>query len=101
MATLANEVIIEDDKCHYSFSGPPMRKFYIRDEDLFGLYDRLLVSVKWIFVDVRDSDIRHLFMSSEWARSYDSGDLGSGAHASAKGTYEAYAKATGKETLGA
>ena len=99
IAVLANEVIIENDLCHYSFSGPPLRKFHIEDEKLNVLYERMLESVRWVFVDVRDPDVRHLFMSSEWARSYDSDDLGLGSFASAKGTYEAYAKSRGKETL--
>lgn len=99
MAVIANQITIDDGRLMYSFNGPPIRKFHIQDEHLIPLIDRLSESAQWIFLDAKDSEVRHLFVSNEWGRSLNIDDLGVEATESAKRTYEAYAKTSGKETL--
>jgi len=99
MAVLANQITIDNGRIIYSFNGPPIRKFHIDDDHLLPLIDRLSESAQWIFLDAKDSEVRHLFVSNEWGRSLNIDDLGVEATESAKRTYEAYAKASGKETL--
>lgn len=99
IAALTNQVTLKENILHYSFNGPPVREFHIDDAKLVPLMPRLMESARWVFVNVQDSEVRHLFIASEWARSLNVDDFGSGAFESAKRTYEAYAKATGKDTL--
>lgn len=103
LAALCDQLYAEADELIYHFNGPPARDLRAAEEDIEALFPLLTEGASWVFKAVRDTEVRHLLLANEWARTHtipDSLDgVGDGALASAKSAYNAYVKSSGRETL--
>ncbi|WP_427788489.1 hypothetical protein [Brevundimonas diminuta] len=102
MAAISDGVSNSTHGLLYHFSGPPACTLSLTDAEVTALNPELQAAAKWIFLEGRDADTRHMFMAAEWARTHRAGaagQLGKGSLASAMAAWSAYAKSGSKETL--
>jgi hypothetical protein len=103
LAALCDQVYAADSDLVFHFNGPPARDVRATDVEIEALFPLLSSGASWVFKGARDTEVRHLLLANEWARTHRTADglnsLGDGALESAKSAYNAYVKSSGRETL--
>ena len=102
LAAIADRVSQSAGRLVYHFDGPPSRSFSLTDAEVAALFQPLNDCAGWVFAEGHDVEVRHLLLSTEWARSYRAdapAQLGAGAIDSARAAYRAYVNATSRETI--
>lgn len=102
LSSLADQVSDAGSQLVFNFSGPPTQRISVDKRELTAASSALQGAAKWVFLEGKDVDTRHLLFANEIARSYRTGELASACSQgleSAQSAYSAYVKAGSRETL--
>lgn len=102
LAALSNEVSTKDEATVYVFTGPPKRELHAPERFDDALSDQLQKAARWVYVEGRDPQARHILFSNELARAHEAQVLATvvaRSLESADSGYNAHVKSGSRETL--